>query len=152
VRGDIARRVGKDTQKHGMIKTPEYFTWRGMRQRCENPNCRNFPRYGARGIKVCERWIESFTNFFSDMGPRPSNQHSLDRIDNDGDYAPANCRWATRLEQMNNREINKLITHDGVTLPISEWARIKSIRRDTLHNRIFRLGWSSERALTTPVK
>lgn len=83
--------------------SPEYRAWRSMKQRCGQPRQKAFPNYGGRGISVCERWLESFENFLADMGPKPSPQHSIDRIDNDGDYEPSNCRWATGSEQRRNQ-------------------------------------------------
>src|SRR5215467_8883535 len=86
---------------HGLSDRPEYKAWSSMRQRCQNPNNPGYKDYGGRGIKVCERW-QKFENFYADMGPRPDN-HSLERINNDGDYEPSNCRWASNLEQQKNK-------------------------------------------------
>lgn len=94
-------------ERHGYSDSPEYRAWCHMKERCNNPTCSIFARYGGRGIRVCKRWDTSFKNFIDDMGPRPSYQHSLDRIDNNGDYLPENCRWATKLEQSINRGMNK---------------------------------------------
>ena len=87
---------------HGQSDTVEYQTWRSMLKRCENPKYHNYRLYGGRGVKVCERWHQ-FENFFADMGPRPSDKHSIDRINNDGNYEPGNCRWATWSEQRLNQ-------------------------------------------------
>jgi hypothetical protein len=92
---------GSMHKRHGQSETREYAAWTAMRERCNNPNCYNYPKYGARGIKVCERW-NTYENFIADMGPRPPGL-SIERIDNDGNYEPGNCKWATKLEQSRNR-------------------------------------------------
>ncbi len=104
------------------MKTTEYITWQNMKRRCDNPNHKSFKTHGARGIKVCERWLNSFDNFLEDMGLRPNSDYSIDRKNNDADYTPENCRWATSQQQ--NR--NKRVRHDNV-------AGIKgvSLRSDT---------------------
>lgn len=89
--------------RHGMTRTPEYRVWQGLTNRCTNPNNPSFKYYGGRGICVCSSWLESFENFYADMGPRPSPDLSIDRIDNDGNYEPSNCRWATAYQQRINQ-------------------------------------------------
>jgi len=109
---------------HGMSKTPEYKAWYNMKDRCFNPNHKCYSDYGGRGIKICDRWKNSFQNFFLDMGSRPTAKHSLDRIDNNADYSPENCRWATKAEQENNKRTNKpLITIGNKTYTIVQWEK-----------------------------
>jgi hypothetical protein len=101
-------RIVTSTKTHGLSKSSEYRSWYAMKARCSNPNYKNYKYWGGRGIKVCDRWFNSFENFIQDMGRKPANT-SLDRIDNDGNYESVNCRWATKTEQQNNRRNNKKI-------------------------------------------
>lgn len=130
----------------GRDKSPEYNTWVRMRSRCNSPSDKKYPWYGARGIKVCERW-DSYVNFLADMGPRPSNKHSIDRYpDNTGDYEPTNCRWATALEQANNRPDNRFMNVEGNRVTIAEASRQTGINVSTLKSRIY-AGCSDEEAV-----
>jgi hypothetical protein len=130
-----------------MRSKPERSVWRGMKSRCFNPNEKSYKNYGGRGVTVCERW-EDFNNFYEDMGPRPSDKHSIDRIDNDGDYCLENCRWATRVEQNRNCRSNRLWVYQGKKQTISMWAEDTGLSYDTLYRR-WTLGWEIERILTT---
>lgn len=122
--------------KHSRRYTPEYVAWEHMKQRCNNKKHPAFHHYGGRGITVCERWANSFENFFDDMGERPSPKHSLDRYpNNDGNYEPSNCRWATDKEQVNNRRLTTPITFKGETLPPSGWAKKFGINAETVRRR-----------------
>ena len=135
---------------HGMHGTPEYSSWNSLKDRCLNPNRRSFATYKDRG--VCDRWIESFEDFYSDMGPRPSLKHTIDRIDNNKGYSPENCRWALPPQQARNKSTNVNLTFKGKTQCLVDWAEELGIKPITLHARIRQYGWSVERALTTPVK
>lgn len=99
--------VHTQLEMHGLSKLPEYKVWKSMRYRCRRPNSQVYKYYGARGIDVCERWYNSFSAFISDMGRRPTSNHSIERIDNDGDYTSDNCKWATKFEQVHNRRISR---------------------------------------------
>jgi len=102
----------KYAETHGKSKTSEYKAWQDMKYRCYNPNNKDYPNYGGRGIAVCDRWLESFDNFLEDMGRKPGIKYSLDKIDNDGNYEPGNCRWATQKEQGYNKSTTKLTETD----------------------------------------
>lgn len=142
--------------KHGCArqgkKTSEYYTWVEMRQRCNNPNNSRYEDYGGRGIKVCERW-DSFENFFVDMGIRPKSL-TLDRIDNDGDYCPENCRWTTYKVNGNNKRVPKnarLITVFGKTQTLFAWSKEVGISYQLIDFRL-KSGWSVERALMLSIR
>lgn len=119
----LAPRVKTHGGSRGKGGTPEWRGWRAMRTRCNNPNDIFYARYGGRGIKVCDRWQSSFENFLEDMGKKPTIKHTLDRIDNSGDYEPSNCRWATQAEQANNKRNNRTVTYGGKTMTVAEWAK-----------------------------
>lgn len=141
----------KDLQTiHGKSNTPEWFSWHDLIDRCYNPADKDYGNYGGRGITVCKRWRESFENFLADMGERPSPKHTIERKNNSEDYRPDNCKWATALEQGRNRRDNFLITVDGITLCVSEWAERVGINYYTLWSRIQKHGWTPERAVKTP--
>ncbi|HYF38776.1 MAG TPA: hypothetical protein VD930_03725 [Gemmatimonadales bacterium] len=131
-------------------KHPLYHIWVGIRHRCRNPNGRDFASYGGRGIYVCPEWDHSFEQFIADMGERPSLEHTLHRVDNDGPYSPDNCVWATPLDQSLARRDNRLLTFQGETLPISVWAKRFNISAVALTYRID-AGWETEDALTRPL-
>ncbi len=139
----------KRNTTHGMLNTPIYRSWQSMIQRCVNPNNDRYAQYGGRGIKVYSRWRNNFFNFLNDMGDRPKGT-SLDRIDNDGNYTPVNCRWATPLEQQNNMKSNIRVSIGGTTHSIAQWARIKRINAHTIRCRI-RRGWPSIKAVLEPI-
>lgn len=121
-----------------------------MLQRCFNPDAPEYRNYGARDITVCERWRNSFEAFYSDIGPRPTKNHSIERINNSGDYSPENCRWATQKEQSRNKRNNRFLTYKGETLSMVEWAERLGMSYSVLNNRMF-YNWPIERALTEPV-
>jgi hypothetical protein len=127
----------------------EYYVWSNMKNRCLNKKSDDYKYYGGRGIYIYSQWL-SFKNFYKDMGVRPSHKHQLDRIDNNGPYAPWNCRWATRKQNMRNTSRNHLITFQNKTQTMVEWSEDTGITYTTLRARI-RNGWSSEDALTTPI-
>lgn len=113
---------------------PLYNVWQGMLNRCRQPNNPQWRDYGGRGIAVCNRWQNSFSNFVADMGPRPDG-YTLDRIDNNGNYTPKNCKWSSRKEQQRNRRITLRITRDGSTYTIAELAEKSGLKFDTVAKR-----------------
>jgi hypothetical protein len=134
-------KIDRETQKGD-----EYRIWCHVKERCNNPNCKSWVRYGGRGIKVCAEWDSSFASFLKDMGRRPTAKHSIERINNSKGYQPGNCRWATAKEQCNNRRSNVLLTCNGRTQTVTEWAAERGINYFSLRSRIQR-GWSTRRAL-----
>lgn len=139
----------KRSRVHGLRFHPLYMMWIGIRQRCLKPACKTYQWYGARGIKVCDRWRDSFEAFLTDVGDRPSPAHSLDRIDNDGNYEPGNVRWATAKEQARNKRCNVRITSEGVSLTAAEWSERTGVPAETIINR-FKRGVPAKDCVSVP--
>lgn len=135
---------------HGKSSTRAYVIWRKMRSRCNDPNNDNWDRYGGRGIAVCERWDASFENFFADMGHPPTAKHTLERKDNDGNYEPNNCCWATRKEQCNNTSRNVKLMYRGKIYTIAQLCEKSGLSKHLVRNRIQNYGWSVEDAVEIP--
>ncbi len=144
-------RASKAKKTHGKRWSSEYAIWCQMKNRCLSPKVKGYHNYGGRGIKVCGRWIDSFENFYADMGPRPSPKHSIDRIDNSGDYCPENCEWRTQKQQCRNTRTNRVLEFRGEKRTLIEWSEILGVRRCMIKDRL-RRGWSAEEALSTPLK
>ena len=137
---------------HGLSGTVEYNIWQGIKSRCYDRNTKWYKNYGARGIKMCPRWFHSFLAFLADMGPRPSSKHSVERRNNDGDYEPDNCHWATEYVQHRNNRRNQYFEYDGKRMILPDWARESGIPYWVLYMRI-RNGWDFQKAITkTPIK
>jgi hypothetical protein len=154
--GCLTREISSVTNRariqHGHSRrgkhSPVYVSWAKMRRRCLVPEDQHYPLYGGRGITICERWL-TFESFLADMGPRPQGA-TLDRYpDNNGNYEPRNCRWATQKQQSNNTRVNVLVEYQGVTKTATEWAEYMNWPKRIVYMRL-RAGWSVERALSTP--
>ncbi len=137
----------KQLTTHGLCRTPEYKVWKRMIERCYNPSRNHYEDYGGRGISVCDHWRSSPANFLKDMGPRPTPTHEIDRIDNNGNYEPGNCRWATRKAQNRNRRSNRHLTHNGDTMTVADWSDKIGISQQLIYARLHR-GKTIEGALS----
>ena len=137
--------ASKSFTSHGMKNTKVYKTWESMKTRCGNIKRPDYMNYGGRGISVCESWL-TFENFFADMGNPPPGS-TLERIDNNGNYEPANCRWASRIDQGNNKRNNRFYEYNGVKKTLSELARDYDIKYLTLYKRVVVRGWPIDRAI-----
>jgi hypothetical protein len=138
-------------RKHGESSynlTKEYATWSRIRNKCNCPSDKAYPDYGGRGIKICDRWLESYENFLADMGRAPSTKHSIDRINNDGNYEPANCRWATVMQQVLNRRNTLRYTLYGRDQTLVEWCQELNVNYRRALTRVRRLNWPIEKALS----
>lgn len=139
------------TLKHGLSYRPEYRAWQTMRHRCTCESSPAWESYGGRGITICDRWLNDPAAFLADMGARPSPNHEIDRIDNDGGYSQENCRWVLRKINDRNRRSNRTLTHDGRKATIAEWAERTGLSHTLIIHRID-AGWTTHRTLTTPAR
>lgn len=145
--------IAERSRKHGLCYNPRYTTWSRMKSRCLNPNFASYPSHGGRGIRVCQEWIDSFETFNNYVKTLPGYDNpelSLDRLDNNGHYEPGNVRWATKSEQQRNKRNNQLITFNGKTQLLRDWAVELNLNFNTLSTRFFR-GWSDEEILERPI-
>lgn len=142
------KKNGDHKRRHGMTGTHEYMTWHRMKKRCTDPLHPDFPLYGGRGISVCAEWMASFESFFAHMGNRPSDDHSIERLDVNGNYEPKNCVWADNKAQSRNRRNNVYYEHAGLRMCQSDWASKLGINTSTLIQRV--RTWGIHRALNTP--
>ena len=148
---EVSRKRNK-WKKHGGSDTRLYHVWQSMKDRCYNENTAKYPNYGGRGIVVCDEWKNDFGAFQDWALPHGYNDGlTIDRIDANGPYSPDNCRWATQKEQQNNRTNNHLLTYNGKTQTLTQWAAETGINEMALSSRINKLHWSTERALTEPI-
>ncbi len=145
-----ARRIGHLNRTHGMTRSPTYRSWESMKRRCTKETDPKYVDYGGRGIKVCERWLNSFESFLADLGERPERT-TLDRFpNNDGDYEPGNCRWATIRQQSMNKRSNIIVDFGGERVPLKVVSERTGIPYKRLHRRIRQLGWSLADAISKP--
>lgn len=142
-------RTAESLRTHGMSSSREYRSWLAMRQRCTNDKRDNWMHYGGKGITICQEWMDSFENFYSSMGPIPSDRHSIERNDTTGNYEPGNCRWATPTEQMRNTTKTKKLSWDGKIVSIAELSEITGIPYTLLQGRLAS-GWSVDDAVNRP--
>lgn len=139
---------------HGLSKTKEYSIWKSMKRRCKPGNSTYsfaYRWYGAKGIRVCQRWIDSFPHFMEDMGPIPESSNSIDRIDNNGNYEPGNCRWASSEDQANNTSRNIFIEFSGESKTVAQWSREIGVKAPLVYGRL-RANWPGIEALTAPAR
>lgn len=147
--GCLAREMASALSRtHGKTQSREWAAWRRIIVRCENPKSESYAHYGAKGIRVCERWRESFAAFLEDMGTMPPDKPTIDRLDNSKGYELGNCRWATTTEQNRNKSNNTFLTFDGRTMTVAEWAREVGLSHSGLADRLKHM--TTEEALTLP--
>jgi hypothetical protein len=131
------------------LNKSEFNSWWSMKNRCYDPNHKNYKHYGGRGIRVCEEWNENFSAFLNDMGKKPTSNHTIERVEIDKGYYKENCKWATKMEQARNKRNNVIVTFEGKTMCLAEWAEFLGVHRGILAARI-RKGWAMDKVLSTP--
>ncbi len=141
---------GNGRRKHGLSKTKEYYAWGHMKSRCYKETYYLFKEYGGRGVTVCDRWMCSFENFIADVGMAPSRNHTIDRIDSNGNYEPSNVRWADWKTQQRNRRNNRIVDISGESKTLAEWCEIYGANYHHVWQRISKLGMDPLFALTAP--
>lgn len=141
------KKEGNSNKKHGMSRTAEYRSWAHIKSRCKNPKHKDFPDYGGRGITMCQRWSDSFEAFFEDMGHKPDDMNSIDRIDMNGNYCKENCRWANDYMQSRNKRNNRYLELNGLEMCLSDWAKHLGVNVSSLIERL--RNWPLEKALST---
>jgi hypothetical protein len=146
----LAERSKIVNRRHGFSDTPTQGSWVEMRRRCYATHRKEYPNYGGRGITVCDRWLESFDNFLADMGPKPEG-YTIERVNNNGNYTPENCKWVPRPVQERNKRTNARYNFNGESLLVVEAAEVYGIKAATLYNRINTLKWEPSRAVNEPV-
>lgn len=146
-----ARKRSKHTQKHHDIDSKEYKTWCGIKRRCTNPKEQSYKNYGAKGIVMSDEWAESYEQFLSDMGRCPKNCSSIDRIDNNKGYEKGNCRWATTIDQCNNRTSNRIVTYRGETDTLANICRKYGVQYGLVHSRLSK-GLNIDLAIELPIQ
>lgn len=150
--GCLVGERNKERATHGHSGSEEYKIWTGLLTRCYNSSHESYLNYGAKGVEVCDSWRNSFAAFFADMGPRPSPLHSVDRVKNHLGYSPDNCKWSTPVAQANNKTNNITLIIGGEADTLPNWCRRYDRSYITIYQRLFKFGWSPEKALTTPTK
>ena len=148
---EAARKQGLANRTVPIECQSEYTTWLNIKARCLNPKSHNYKDYGGRGVSVCSNWKNDFARFLQDVGKKPTPDHQLDRINNDRNYEPGNVRWATKIENANNKRNSRFLTYNDETLTIAQWARKVGIKVYTIHTRL-NAAWSVNRVLTTPLQ
>ena len=148
------QRASETMTTHGLSRTPMYALWASIKRRVVNPNVKGFDRYGARGITMCNEWLNNFQAFYDyvndTLGPKPSPQHSIDRIENEGNYEPGNIQWATNEAQSSNRRSNIVVVFQGISDTLTRHCRRLGLNAKVVNLRVSRRGWTPEQALSTP--